>query len=229
MKLKQLSNNNILIAPSLLAADFSNLKKAICGVEEGGADLLHLDIMDGHFVPNLTIGPPLIKSIRKYSGLIFDAHLMITDPLKYVESFVNAGADHITFHVESNNSPREVIEKVKYYNKTAGISIKPKTSVESVLPYLSEVDMILVMTVEPGFGGQKFMPDMMDKVRVLREKIKSANSNVHIQVDGGINEETVKTAFDNGANNFVAGTSVFRHPMGVKAAIDILKKTMLTA
>ena len=225
MKLTNISNKEILIAPSLLAADFANLESEVKKVESGGAELLHLDVMDGHFVPNLTMGPPLIKSIRKHCNIIFDSHLMITNPLQYIESFVAAGSDHITFHLESSDNASDVIKEIKKHNITAGISIKPGTPVEKVIPLLEQIDLVLIMTVEPGFGGQKFMSDMMPKLNILRNEIDKLNKNIHIQVDGGIDSKTIATAHKNGANNFVAGTSVFRHPYGIESAIKELKES----
>ena len=199
-----MDEKNIIVAPSILSADFSDLGKEVREIEKAGADWVHIDVMDGFFVPNITIGPVVIKSLRKITDLIFDVHLMIDNPGQYVESFAEAGSDIITFHIESLGDPRETIEKIKREGKRAGISVKPGTDIKMIEEYLGEVDMVLVMTVEPGFGGQKFMADMMDKVRFLKERYEGI-----IQVDGGINSENVKMAIEAGATAFVAGTYVF--------------------
>lgn len=219
---KEIPLDKVTVAPSILAADFGKLNSEIARVTDAGCDLLHLDVMDGHFVPNITIGPPLIKSIRQASDLVFDTHLMISDPLKYAESFVKAGADHITFHLEADNNPDEVIAKLRELGCTVGISLKPKTPASVIFPYLNQIDLVLIMTVEPGFGGQSFMADMMPKVTEVRNAIDKCGRPVHLEVDGGIDAETVKTVVQAGANMMVAGTSVFRHPEGAKAAIDKL-------
>ena len=171
--------------------------------------MLHLDVMDGHFVPNITFGAPIIKSIRNRSDIVFDVHLMISDPLKYAEDFVKAGADILTFHVESDSDVRATIDKIRSLSCKVGLSVKPKTPVEEVFPYLDDIDMVLVMTVEPGFGGQSFMRDMMDKITILKNKLLETGKTVDIQVDGGINKETIAVASKAGANVFVAGSAVF--------------------
>ncbi len=223
MTVKDLSTNKLLVSPSVLAADFSRLDEEIKRVDQGGCDLIHLDVMDGHFVPNLTMGPPLIKSIRKSTNLVFDTHLMITDPMKYAEVFVNAGADHITFHVEGTDAPIEqIIDHIKSLNVSVGLSLKPGTPAEAVFPYLDKIDLVLVMTVEPGFGGQSFMADMMPKVKAIKDEIKRRNLNVHLEVDGGLDAKTITAAAKAGANMIVAGTSVFRNPDGVEKAIQVL-------
>ncbi len=217
--LNELNHQKLLVAPSILASDFSILGDEIKRVTDAGCDLIHLDVMDGHFVPNLTIGPPIVKSIRKVTEQSFDTHLMITDPLKYAKPFADAGSDHITFHVECSGNPDEVIEHIHGLGCSAGICLKPKTPAETVLPYLDKIELVLVMTVEPGFGGQSFMGGMMPKVQTIRDEITKRNLQVHLEVDGGIDKDTVDTAAKAGANMMVAGTSVFRNPNGAETAI----------
>ena len=200
----------IYIAPSLLAADFSNLAQDIERVRQAGANYLHLDVMDGVFVPNISFGPPVIESIRKKTKLFFDVHLMIKHPQRYIDNFVKAGADSITIHYESTSRPRDAIMKIKDFDVKAGIAISPNTPYEAVLPYLDIVDMVLVMTVEPGFGGQKMIPETIEKVRELRNYANENGINVDIQVDGGITPDNVKLAIDAGANVIVAGSAIFR-------------------
>ncbi|MBQ7956520.1 MAG: ribulose-phosphate 3-epimerase [Clostridia bacterium] len=199
----------IKISPSMLSCDFSKMGTEAEEIAKSGADMLHLDVMDGHFVPNITFGAPVIKSIRHTSSIVFDVHLMISDPLKYAEDFVKAGADIVTFHVESDSDIKETIEKIKSLSCKVGLSVKPKTPVEAVYPYLEDIDMVLIMTVEPGFGGQSFMYDQMEKISALKEKLRETGKTIDIQVDGGINEETVSVAAKAGANVFVAGSAVF--------------------
>ena len=218
-----LDNKGVLIAPSILAADFAELGNDIKRIDQAGADILHVDVMDGHFVPNISMGPPIIKSIRKTTNLPFDVHLMISEPLKYIKSFAEAGADHITFHLESEGDPLEIISEIRKYGCTTGISVKPKTCGKLVQPFLDKIDLVLVMTVEPGFGGQSFMSDMMPKVREIRSMIDYSDLPVHLEVDGGIDQNTVKIAAEAGANMMVAGTSVFRHLDGADYAINALK------
>ena len=194
----------ILIAPSILSADFSRLGQEIKDVEKAGANWIHIDVMDGHFVPNITMGPAVVKSIRPVTKLPLDVHLMIKNPKEHVESFVKAGSDIITFHIEAEEDPREIIKLIRYFKKKVGVSIRPKTDLKSLDPVLPMVDMILVMTVEPGFGGQEFMFDCLPKIEELRKIFKK-----DIEVDGGINESTAFEVRNKGDNILVAGTSVF--------------------
>ncbi|MFA4981249.1 MAG: ribulose-phosphate 3-epimerase [Candidatus Omnitrophota bacterium] len=194
----------IMIAPSILSADFSKLGQEIRDVEKAGADWIHVDVMDGHFVPNITIGPVVVKSIRPMTKLPLDVHLMIDNPEKYIESFAKAGSDIITFHAEVEEKPKEIIKLIKYYKKKAGVSIRPKTDLESIKSILPMVDMVLIMTVEPGFAGQEFILDCLPKIEELRKLFKK-----DIEVDGGINESTAAEVITKGANVIVAGTAVF--------------------
>ena len=199
----------IRIAPSVIAADFSYLRADLARAEQGGADMLHVDIMDGHFVPNITFGPDLVKAIRKHTKLPFDVHLMISRPRKFLTAFVEAGAANITFHIECEDQIRQTIEEIKYYDCKVGLCVKPKTPLAAIRDHIKVVDRVLIMTVEPGFGGQKFMPDMMAKVQeavALREEL---GLNYDIEVDGGLNKFTIWEAVRAGAETIVAGTSVF--------------------
>lgn len=198
------ATRKILIAPSILSADFAKLGQEIKAVEAGGADWIHIDVMDGHFVPNITMGPVVVKSIRPVTKLPLDVHLMIAKPERYIESFVKAGSDIITFHIEAEDNPMEAIKLIRYYKKKVGVSIRPKTDVDALKSVLPMVDMVLVMTVEPGFGGQSFMPECLPKIAQLREIFKK-----DIEVDGGLGESTAQDVITNGANIIVAGTSVF--------------------
>lgn len=207
--------HEVLIAPSILSADFSRLGEEIRSVEAAGADWIHIDVMDGNFVPNITIGPAVVKSIRNASKLPFDVHLMISNPQSYIEPFAKAGSDIITFHIEAENDPVEVIRLIKYFKKKTGISIRPKTGIKTIEKILPMVDMVLVMTVEPGFAGQGFIYDCLPKIEELRKIFKK-----DIQVDGGLNESTALEVISSGANVIVAGSSVF----GTKDYAGAIKK-----
>ena len=213
----------IKISPSILSCDYSKMGEEFKRMEECGADWLHIDVMDGHFVPNITLGAPVVKCMRKCSNLVFDVHLMISDPKKYIPDFVKAGADIITFHIESDSPTEETIDLIRSLGCKAALSVKPKTPVEVVFPYfLEKLSMVLVMTVEPGFGGQSFMADMLDKVKVLRAECERRGLDTDIQVDGGINEQNAGLAVQSGANVLVAGSAVFGSK-DAKATIASLK------
>lgn len=198
------------VAPSLLSCDFAKMGEEIQRVDKAGADWIHLDVMDGHFVPNLTIGPAIIAAVRPYTKLPFDVHLMIDHPLDYIDAFADAGADIITFHIEAMSDPMLTIEKIKSRNIKAGLVIKPNTPPETIYPYLDQLYMVLVMTVEPGFGGQSFMADMMPKVTAIKEECAKRGLDVLVEVDGGISEKTAPIASKAGVDVCVSGTGVFK-------------------
>lgn len=199
-----------ILAPSLLAADFSRLKEMVEVVDQAGVPWLHLDIMDYHFVPNLTFGAGVVKALRPHTDMVFDAHLMVTEPEKYIEDFKKAGADYLTFHYEAAPKPFEVIQAIQKSGMKPGISVKPGTDIEVLKPYLPELELVLVMSVEPGFGGQKFMADMLAKVKWLKEQKSGNGYGYLIEIDGGINRETALAAVKAGSEVLVAGTAVFR-------------------
>lgn len=223
VQLNQLPSDQTILSPSILAADFTELGKEVSMAAEAGVELLHIDVMDGHFVPNISIGIPVVKSLREKSDLIFDVHLMITNPMDYIEDFAKAGADHITFHVESHSPVKETIDAIKELGLTVGLTLKPGTSAEELKPFIKDIDMVLVMTVEPGFGGQKFMIEMLEKITQIRSWANDVNPGLHIEVDGGINKDTSKLTVEAGANVLVAGTAFFKHAEGMSKAAEELR------
>ena len=215
---------NIQISPSILSADFSQLGTEIKRLEEGGADMIHVDVMDGHFVPNLTIGPPVIKALKKHSSLKFDVHLMISPVHKFIKAYADAGADIITIHPEATQNLGESIKKIKDLKKKVGVSLNPESKIELISEFLDQIDLVLIMSVNPGFGGQKFMPKVLDKIKKLKKIQQEKNLNFDIEIDGGINFENCKIAIDAGANILVSGTTVFKSNGGdIKKNIDLLK------
>ncbi len=214
----------IQISPSILSADFGQLASEIKRLEDGGADMIHVDVMDGHFVPNLTIGPPVINRLRNCTKLPFDVHLMITPVHKYIKDYAAAGADIITIHPEATNNLKDSIEHIKSFKKKVGVSLNPDTKIDIIEEVISEVDLVLVMSVFPGFGGQKFMPEVVDKIKNLKKEKDKKNLNFDIEVDGGINFQNNKIVIEAGANILVSGTTIFKENNGnIKKNIDALK------
>ena len=214
----------IQISPSILSADFSQLGKEIKKLENAGADMIHVDVMDGHFVPNLTIGPPVIKALKKNSLLPFDVHLMISPVHKYIESYASAGADIITIHPEATNDLLGSINKIREFKKKVGVSLNPETKIEIIKEHLDQIDLILIMSVNPGFGGQKFMPEVLNKVKKLDEIRKNLKLNFVIEIDGGIDFENSKLAIESGVDILVSGTTIFKNNNGdIKKNIDLLR------
>lgn len=218
-----------ILSPSILSADFCRLGEQIKAVEEAGAKYLHIDVMDGLFVPSISYGMPVIKSIRKCTGLIFDVHLMIERPERYISEFAESGADLINFHLEATEDVPGTIKKIRELGKKVGITIKPGTSAAELEPYLELVDMILVMTVEPGFGGQKLMPECLEKVAAIRKRLGEKGLMTDIEVDGGINAENVSLALEAGANVIVAGSAVFRNDIreNVRGFLEVMNAQTL--
>ena len=214
----------IQISPSILSADFSQLGNEIKRLEEGGADMIHIDVMDGHFVPNLTIGPPVINALKKHCSIKFDVHLMISPVHKYIEAYSDAGADIITIHPEATHNLEDSISKIKSLNKKVGVSLNPDSNIDLIIDHLEKIDLVLAMSVNPGFGGQKFMPEVLDKVKQLKNIQSKNNMNFDIEIDGGINFDNCQSAIEAGANILVSGTTVFKSNNGdIKKNIDLLK------
>jgi len=214
----------IQISPSILSADFSQLGSEIKKLEDGGADMIHVDVMDGHFVPNLTIGPPVIKALKKHSSILFDVHLMISPVHKYIEAYSDAGADIITIHPEATDNLKSSILKIKELNKKVGVSLNPETTIDIISNFLEQIDLVLIMSVNPGFGGQKFMPEVLTKIKELKKIQKEKDLNFDIEIDGGINFENSKIAIEAGANILVSGTTIFKSNNGdIKKNIELLR------
>jgi len=214
----------IQISPSILSADFSQLGNEIKRLEEGGADMIHVDVMDGHFVPNLTIGPPVIKALRQNCSLKFDVHLMISPVHKYIKAYADAGADIITIHPEATDNLKESILEIKSLNKKVGVSLNPESKIDLIKELLNEIDLVLIMSVNPGFGGQKFMPEVLHKIKELKKIQTEKNIDFDIEIDGGINFDNYQLAIDAGANILVSGTTVFKSNNGdIKKNINLLK------
>lgn len=212
-----------IIAPSILSADFSRIGEEINNIEKSGVDFLHIDVMDGHFVPNITFGPPVVKSVRKVSKSVFDVHLMISHPAKYIDAFAAAGADYIVFHLECDDDIEETVDLIKSKGIKCGIAIKPKTSPEALFPFVERLDMVLIMTVEPGFGGQSMIDECLDKIEVLKKYAHSVGADPLFEIDGGVNKNNVEYAAKKGADVIVAGNAVFAAENPCEAVKELIE------
>lgn len=217
-----MKERDFLISPSILSADFTQLGDQIKQAEEAGADWFHIDVMDGHFVPNISMGPFIVEACRRVTDLPLDVHLMIEKPERYLENFIKAGADYLTVHVETCPELDKTLKMIRDLGCNAGITLNPGTEAEEIEPYLHLADLVLVMTVQPGFSGQSFMPDMLPKISRIRKSINEIKPEILLEVDGGINPETIKSTYDHGARVFVAASAIYKHPQGIGAGIDSL-------